>query len=67
MLHWRRQIMHTVGKVFMAIGLLIAVGGGIMMAVGGSNIDDAGEKFNVEKYELEWNGQTIDDEFNFGD
>jgi len=55
--------MHTVGKVFMAIGLLIAVGGGIMMAVGGSNIDDSGEWDVVEK--SVWNGQT--GTFNFED
>ena len=48
--------MHTVGKVFMAIGILIAVGGGIMMAVGGSNIDDSGEWDVVEK--SVWNGQS---------
>ncbi len=48
--------MHTVGKVFMAIGLLIAAGGGIMMAVGGNNIDDAGEWDVMEK--SVWNGQT---------
>lgn len=48
--------MHTVGKVFMAIGILIAVGGGIMMAVGGSNIDDSGEWDVMEK--SVWNGQS---------
>ena len=48
--------MHTVGKVFMAIGILVAVGGGIMMAVGGNNIDDAGE-WNVMEKRV-WNGQT---------
>ncbi len=35
--------MHTVGKVFMAIGLVILVFGGILLAVGSSNVDDAGE------------------------
>ena len=48
--------MHPVGKVFMAVGILIAVGGGIMMAVGGSNIDDSGEWDVVEK--SVWNGQS---------
>ena len=57
--------MHPVGKVFMAIGLLIAVGGGIMMAVGGSNIDDSGEWDVVEK--RVWNGQTGDYYFDASD
>lgn len=48
--------MHPVGKVFMAIGILIAVGGGIMMAIGGSNVEDAGEWDVMEK--SVWNGQT---------
>ena len=47
----------------MAIGVLVAVGGGIMMAVGGSNIDDAGEWDVMEK--SVWNGQT--GTFNFED
>ncbi|RPG77097.1 MAG: hypothetical protein CBE08_000885, partial [Euryarchaeota archaeon TMED248] len=55
--------MHPVGKVFMAIGILVAVGGGIMMAVGGNNIDDAGEWDVMEK--SVWNGQT--GTFNFED
>ena len=48
--------MHPVGKVFMAIGILIAVGGGVMMAIGGSNIDDSGEWDVMEK--SVWNGQS---------
>tara|TARA_B100001540_G_scaffold177616_1_gene156741 strand:- start:1728 stop:2453 length:726 start_codon:yes stop_codon:yes gene_type:complete len=48
--------MHISGKIFMAIGIAICLIGGIMMAVGGSNIDDSGEWDVVEK--SEWNGQN---------
>lgn len=48
--------MHTVGKVFMAIGLVILVFGGILLAVGSSSVDDAGEIDVVQK--SDWNGQS---------
>tara|TARA_B100001564_G_scaffold333771_1_gene321688 strand:- start:63 stop:797 length:735 start_codon:yes stop_codon:yes gene_type:complete len=48
--------MHTVGKVFMAIGLVILVFGGILLAVGSSNVDDAGEIDVLEK--SDWSGQS---------
>ena len=40
----------------MAIGIVICLIGGILMAVGGSNIDDSGDWDVVEK--SEWNGQS---------
>jgi hypothetical protein len=48
--------MHTAGKVFMAIGIILAVGGGILIAMGGNNIDDVGEWDVMEK--SVWNGQS---------
>ena len=48
--------MHTVGKVFMAIGLVILIIGGILLAVGGSNIDDAGDIDVVDT--SVWSGQS---------
>ena len=40
----------------MAIGIVICLIGGILMAVGGNNIDDSGDWDVVEK--SEWNGQS---------
>jgi len=48
--------MHTVGKIFMAIGLVILIIGGVLLAVGSSNVDDAGEIDVVKK--SDWNGQS---------
>ena len=48
--------MHPVGKVFMAIGLVVVIIGGVMYAVGSENVDDVGE-WDVRE-ESEWNGQS---------
>lgn len=48
--------MHTVGKVFMAIGLVILIIGGVLLAVGSSNVDDAGEIDVMDK--SVWSGQS---------
>jgi len=48
--------MHTVGKIFTAIGLVILIIGGVLLAVGSSNVDDAGEIDVLEK--SDWSGQS---------
>ena len=35
--------MHPAGKVFMAIGVFVLIGGVLLMVIGGENIEDAGE------------------------
>jgi len=55
--------MHISGKIFMAIGVFICLAGVVLMALGGENIDDAGEWDVVEK--SEWNGDS--GTFNFRD
>ena len=51
-----RSNMHISGKIFMAIGIVICLIGGFLMAIGGNNIDDSGDWDVVEK--SEWNGQS---------
>jgi hypothetical protein len=45
--------MHTVGKVFMAIGLVILVFGGILLAVGTNNIDEGVDSLEENEWALE--------------
>ena len=45
--------MHTVGKVFMAIGLVILIVGGILLAVGSNNIDEGVESLEEDEWALE--------------
>jgi len=45
--------MHPAGKIFMAIGVFILIGGVALMVIGGENIEDAGEGFeNLEEFTL---------------
>ena len=48
--------MHTVGKIFTAIGLVILIIGGVLLAIGSSNVDDAGEIDVLDK--SLWSGQS---------
>ena len=45
--------MHTVGKVFMAIGLVVLIFGGILLAVGSSNVDEGVGSLEEESWALE--------------
>ncbi|MBT7987238.1 MAG: hypothetical protein HN689_03220 [Euryarchaeota archaeon] len=46
--------MHPAGKVFMAIGVFVLLGGVLMLVIGGGNIEDAGEGFeSLEEFTLE--------------
>ncbi len=40
--------MHPAGKIFMAIGVFVIIGGVVLMVIGGENIEDSGE-WNPEK------------------
>ena len=48
--------MHTVGKIFTAIGLVVLIIGGVLLAIGSSNVDDAGEIDVLDK--SVWSGQS---------
>ena len=46
--------MHPAGKVFMAIGVFVLIGGVALVVIGGGNIEDAGEGFeSLEEFTLE--------------
>jgi len=63
--------MHPAGKIFVAIGVFVLLGGVVLMVIGGGNIEDAGEGFeSLEEFTLEnaTSGTlSVDDKDGYGD